>query len=242
MAEPGLTGPCGRPPSGRRTGCASAVRLVADLERLGHLAQALPLGDQPLSLPQLSDDLRRRSASCPSSFLLAASAVTDPSYEVGPSQGVRSARSGNVSRSSTTLKGNGRNERAHRYLARALRQLVPNERVVEVDEFETADPAMRGAMTITITLSDAEGGGPNLVAVYDGLPPCPHQPRLPSLASTTIRGSTTHDSRDRPARLRRLQPGVFSSQAVEVALEASGRAEQKHARLLAASGWRRCAA
>src|SRR6266496_6837738 len=27
-------------------------------------------------------------------------------------------------------------------------QLVPNERVVEVDEFETADPAMRGEMTI----------------------------------------------------------------------------------------------
>jgi uncharacterized protein YndB with AHSA1/START domain len=27
-------------------------------------------------------------------------------------------------------------------------QLVPNERAVEVDEFETADPAMRGEMTI----------------------------------------------------------------------------------------------
>jgi uncharacterized protein YndB with AHSA1/START domain len=50
-------------------------------------------------------------------------------------------------------------------------QLVPNERVVEVDEFETADPAMRGEMTITITLSDAQSGGTNLVAVHDGLPP-----------------------------------------------------------------------
>jgi uncharacterized protein YndB with AHSA1/START domain len=50
-------------------------------------------------------------------------------------------------------------------------QLVPNERVVEVDEFETADPAMRGEMTITIMLSDADDGGTNLVAVHDGLPP-----------------------------------------------------------------------
>ena len=40
--------------------------------------------------------------------------------------------------------------------------------------------------------------------------------------------------RDRPARLRRLEPGVFTGHAVEVALEGDGRAEQKHARLLAA--------
>jgi uncharacterized protein YndB with AHSA1/START domain len=50
-------------------------------------------------------------------------------------------------------------------------QLVPNARVVEVDEFETADPAMRGEMTITIMLSDADDGGTNLVAVHEGLPP-----------------------------------------------------------------------
>src|SRR2546425_689982 len=37
-------------------------------------------------------------------------------------------------------------------------KLVPNEQVVEVDEFETADPALRGEMTITITLADAAGG------------------------------------------------------------------------------------
>src|ERR1700682_5438918 len=43
-------------------------------------------------------------------------------------------------------------------------QLVPNERVVELDEFETADPTMRGEMTITITLTDAHGGGTDLVA------------------------------------------------------------------------------
>src|SRR5829696_7454368 len=37
-------------------------------------------------------------------------------------------------------------------------KLVPNEQVVEVVEFETSDPAMRGEMTITITLTDADGG------------------------------------------------------------------------------------
>jgi len=50
-------------------------------------------------------------------------------------------------------------------------QLVPNERVVEVDEFETADRAMRGEMTITITLGDAADGGTDLIAVHDGVPP-----------------------------------------------------------------------
>ena len=49
-------------------------------------------------------------------------------------------------------------------------ELVPNERVVEIDEFETADPALRGAMTITITLADAAGGGTELLAIHEGLP------------------------------------------------------------------------
>lgn len=47
--------------------------------------------------------------------------------------------------------------------------LVPNEQVVEVDEFETDDPALRGEMTITITLADADGGT-DLLAVREGLP------------------------------------------------------------------------
>jgi hypothetical protein len=34
----------------------------------------------------------------------------------------------------------------------------PNEQVVDVIEFETADPAMQGEMTTTITLADAEAG------------------------------------------------------------------------------------
>jgi RNA polymerase sigma factor (sigma-70 family) len=42
--------------------------------------------------------------------------------------------------------------------------------LVEVVEFETTDPALRGEMTITITLADADGGT-DLVAVHEGLPP-----------------------------------------------------------------------
>ncbi len=48
-------------------------------------------------------------------------------------------------------------------------ELVPDEKVVEVDEFETEDPALRGEMTITITLADGDGGT-DLLAVHDGLP------------------------------------------------------------------------
>lgn len=48
--------------------------------------------------------------------------------------------------------------------------LVPNEQIVEVDEFETTDPTLRGEMTITITLVDADGGT-DLLGVHEGLPP-----------------------------------------------------------------------
>lgn len=50
-------------------------------------------------------------------------------------------------------------------------KLVPNEKVVEVVEFETADPALRGEMTITTTLADAPGGGTDVLAVHEALPP-----------------------------------------------------------------------
>lgn len=48
-------------------------------------------------------------------------------------------------------------------------RLVPNEQVVEVFEFETADPAFRGTMTMTTTLTDADGGTDVLV-VHEGIP------------------------------------------------------------------------
>src|SRR3954453_9970760 len=49
-------------------------------------------------------------------------------------------------------------------------ELVPDERIVEVDEFETDDPVMSAPMTITITLTDAADGGTDLAAVHEGLP------------------------------------------------------------------------
>jgi uncharacterized protein YndB with AHSA1/START domain len=50
-------------------------------------------------------------------------------------------------------------------------KLVTNEKVVEVTEFETSDPALLGKMTITITLADARDGGTDVFVVHDGLPP-----------------------------------------------------------------------
>ena len=49
-------------------------------------------------------------------------------------------------------------------------ELVPNERVVELDEFETEDPALRGEMKITISLVDSDGGT-DVLGVHEGLPP-----------------------------------------------------------------------
>lgn len=49
-------------------------------------------------------------------------------------------------------------------------KLVPNEQVVEVVEFETTDPALSGEMTLTLTLTDADGGT-DVLGVHDGLPP-----------------------------------------------------------------------
>ncbi len=49
-------------------------------------------------------------------------------------------------------------------------KLVPNEQVVETVEFETADPALRGEMTITVALAQADGGT-EVLAVHEGLPP-----------------------------------------------------------------------
>jgi uncharacterized protein YndB with AHSA1/START domain len=48
-------------------------------------------------------------------------------------------------------------------------RLVPDEQVVEVVEFETADPALAGVMTMTTTLTDA-GGGTDVLVVHEGIP------------------------------------------------------------------------
>ena len=50
-------------------------------------------------------------------------------------------------------------------------RLVPGEEVVQVVEFETADPALQGEMTITFTLAEAADGGTDVVGVHENLPP-----------------------------------------------------------------------
>jgi uncharacterized protein YndB with AHSA1/START domain len=50
-------------------------------------------------------------------------------------------------------------------------KLVPHELVVQTSEFETADPALRGEMTITFTLQAAAAGGTDIVAVHENVPP-----------------------------------------------------------------------
>ena len=60
-------------------------------------------------------------------------------------------------------------DRTDTYRGRFTR-LVPGELVVEVDVFETDDPALAGEMTSTIRLADAPGGGTDVVATHEGLP------------------------------------------------------------------------
>ena len=48
-------------------------------------------------------------------------------------------------------------------------KLAGNKQVVEVFEFETADPVLRGTMTMTTTLTRADGGT-DVVVVHEGIP------------------------------------------------------------------------
>ena len=49
-------------------------------------------------------------------------------------------------------------------------RLVPDEEVLEALEFETADPSLRGEMTMRFRLTDARGGT-QVEATHDRLPP-----------------------------------------------------------------------
>jgi uncharacterized protein YndB with AHSA1/START domain len=48
-------------------------------------------------------------------------------------------------------------------------KLVPDAQVVEVIEFETEDPSLRGEMTITITLREADRGT-EVELLHEGIP------------------------------------------------------------------------
>lgn len=47
--------------------------------------------------------------------------------------------------------------------------LVPDELVVEAVEFDTTDPGLKGAMTITTALVEREGGT-DVIVTHDGIP------------------------------------------------------------------------
>jgi len=49
-------------------------------------------------------------------------------------------------------------------------KLVADREIVQAIEFETDNPALQGEMTISVTLTDADGGT-ELIAVHDALPP-----------------------------------------------------------------------
>ncbi|GIF67709.1 ATPase [Asanoa ishikariensis] len=66
---------------------------------------------------------------------------------------------------SSTGKSASHTDTYHGHFAR----LAPDEQVVEVFEFETESPDLLGTMTMTTTLTDAEGGTDVLV-VHEGLP------------------------------------------------------------------------
>jgi uncharacterized protein YndB with AHSA1/START domain len=62
-------------------------------------------------------------------------------------------------------KSSGHTDTYHGHFAR----LIPDEQVVEVLEFETEDPLLRGEMTVTTTLTDADEETEVTIA-YDKLP------------------------------------------------------------------------
>ena len=50
-----------------------------------------------------------------------------------------------------------------------FRELLPNRRIVEVIEFDTSDPELKGEMTITTSLEDV-GDTTKVVVAFEGLP------------------------------------------------------------------------
>jgi uncharacterized protein YndB with AHSA1/START domain len=82
------------------------------------------------------------------------------------------ATEGGRFRVSLTYRGEGRTGKTEgatdTYVGHFVR-LVPDEQVVEELEFETADPGLAGAMTMTFTLRDVEGGT-EVDLLHTGLP------------------------------------------------------------------------
>ncbi|HXE58996.1 MAG TPA: SRPBCC domain-containing protein [Gemmatimonadales bacterium] len=78
------------------------------------------------------------------------------------------AREGGCFRVSRTYEESTGKTTAHRHLPRPLREAGARRAGRRGVEFETAAPALRGKMTITITLADAPGGGWGTKRPLDG--------------------------------------------------------------------------
>ncbi|MGW0550331.1 SRPBCC family protein [Streptomyces altiplanensis] len=119
---------------------------------------------------------RRVSAPRPAVYraLLDAAAIAKWRVPPGMSSHVHEfdAREGGSFRISLTYdapNGTGKSTaRTDTYHGRFVK-LVPDEQVVEVFEFETADPELGGEMTLTTTLTEADGGTDVLI-VHEGIP------------------------------------------------------------------------
>ncbi len=49
-------------------------------------------------------------------------------------------------------------------------RVIPDTEVVQVVEFDTADPALQGEMTITYVLAESAEGGTDLIGLHENLP------------------------------------------------------------------------
>jgi uncharacterized protein YndB with AHSA1/START domain len=83
------------------------------------------------------------------------------------------AREGGIFRISLTYddpEESGKTEGATDTFSGRFARLVPGREVVQIIEFETDDPDIRGEMTVTYSLSVADDGGTDLVGVHENLP------------------------------------------------------------------------
>ncbi|MTD55794.1 SRPBCC family protein [Amycolatopsis pithecellobii] len=86
-------------------------------------------------------------------------------HEFEPREGGRFRVSLTYEAPDRTGKSNARTDTYHGHFAK----LVPGEQVVEVLAFETTDPALQGAMTMTTTLVETPGGT-EVHLSHDGIP------------------------------------------------------------------------
>jgi uncharacterized protein YndB with AHSA1/START domain len=91
--------------------------------------------------------------------------MTSEVHELDARQGGRVRISLTYGAADATGKTAARTDTYHGHFV----ELVPDERVVEVSEFESDDAALRGEMTMTTTLRDA-GDGTEVVIEHEGVP------------------------------------------------------------------------